>query len=347
LQVRAEGGVEYDSNVERAEQVDNTEATRVVGSGAGRFVGSASRFLHFGERWSLALSGGGAVKGFAEPSAQPENIALVQASPGLSVRLLPGTILASNVSYYDSFQKRSPDTRDFRSVTPGMQLQQQVGGGAIGVGGGYRWFTFKPIAAFNFVGPMAFLNYRRAFLADLEVEPDAADWELSATVSHERRLFEGERCRMDACVADSQRVDDFTVLGAEIVRTGDHLLGFGGALQVNGSNSFGTGLTRIATHVKAALSLPWELTLTLRAELLFTRYADRVPLATDPITAQPRASIEEESRNTVRAELTRALGEHIEGIVRYVYYTNDLAGGPVNYNRHTLLMALAFSFDRD
>jgi hypothetical protein len=347
LQVRGESGLEYDSNAARAEQVSKETRVAVVGSAAGRFVGSVSGSLNLGERWSLALSGGGALKGFTEPAAQPENIALVQASPGAFVRLLPGTVLASNLSYYDAFQKGGLDARDFRSVSPGMQLQQRIGGGALGVGGGFRWFTFKPIADYNFAGPLAFLNYRMAFLADLDVEPDAADWELSASISHEQRNFAGERCRQDACVANSRRVDDFTVVGAELIRTGEHLFGVGTSLQVNGSNSFGNGLVRLAAHAKAGLSLPWELTLTLRAELLFTRYSDPVPLSRDPVTAQPRASIEEESRNTIRVELTRSLGEHFEGIARYIFYTNELVGGPVDYRRHTLLFALAFLFDRD
>ncbi len=347
LQVRGESGFEYDSNAARTEQVSNETSVPVVGSTAGRFVGSAAGTLNLGERWSVALSGGGAVKVFAESAAQPENIALMQASPGAFVRLLPGTVLASNFSYYDAFQKSGVDTRDFRSLSPGIQLQQHIGGGAVGLGGGYRWFTFKSIDEFNFAGPLAFLNYRKTFLADLDVEPDAADWELSASISHEQRNFEGERCRQDACVANSRRVDDFTVVGAEIIRTGEHLLGVGTALQINGSNSFGNGLVRLAAHAKAGLSLPWELTLTLRAELLFTRYSDPVPLSRDPVTAQPRASIEEESRNTIRAELTRSLGEHFEGMVRYVFYTNELVGGPVDYRRHTLMFALAFLFDRD
>ncbi|MDZ4694394.1 MAG: hypothetical protein SGI86_04540 [Deltaproteobacteria bacterium] len=347
LQIRGEGGLEYDSNAGRAEQVSQETPVPTVGSAAGRFVGSASSNLNLGERWSLALSGGGALKGFTESAAQPENIALVQASPGAFVRLLPGTVLASNLSYYDAFQKGGLDTRDFRSVSPGMQLQQRIGGGALGMGGGYRWFTFKSTSDFNFAGPLAFLTYRKAFLADLDVEPDAADWELSASLSHEQRNFKGERCRQDACVANSRHVDDFTVVSAELIRTGEHLFGLGTALQINGSNSFGNGLVRLAAHANAGLSLPWELTLTLRAELLFTRYSDPVPLARDPVTAQPRASIEEESRNTIRAELTRSLDEHFEGIVRYVFYTNELAGGPVDYRRHTLLFALAFLFDRD
>lgn len=349
MQGRGELAGEYDSNPSRLEQVRGAPRPRIEGAAATRVQGNLSAVLPLGERLSLALSAGGAYRAFADELARRENMVIAQGGSALSLGLLPGTALALSLAYYDVFQARGFTARAFRSLAPALQAEQRVGAGVLSVGAGYRWFAFKPLPDFDFEATRLLAGYRLSSLADLERDPDGADWELQVQGSYEQRVFAGSRCvRDDTCppaVRLGARKDDFAMLGAELTRTTDVLLGAGLAAQWNASNSFGETLVRLALHAKLGVPLPAQLLFTGRAELLLTRYAEPVPLARDEVTGLPRTSIEEESRSTLRAELSRTLGARTELFARYVFYSNELGRVPSRYQRHSAIIALAFSLD--
>jgi len=350
--LRAETGLEYDSNAGRVEEVRGSASPGVVGSPVARAMASFDLAASPGSRQALALSGGIAAKRFTHGGVRDEDALVGQASGTWSVLVAGRTSLALVGSYYDVFQRRTIEARDFRSMTPVLRLDQGLGGsGLVSLGAGHRWFTYKPHGDYDFAGPTAFAGYRHLFTAKVDVDSDAADWELGASASLERRSFQGLRC-VDAeqcpgaMEAGHRRRDLFWIIGAEATRTGAFLAGGGLAVHGNRSNSFGEPLLRGVAHLRGVFLLPWQLSLSGRAELLATRYLDAVPLRRDLMTGSPLVSIEDESRSTVRFELARPIGAHLDAGVRYAFFTNEITGGPVSFRRHTALVFLAVSLER-
>ncbi len=112
-------------------------------------------------------------------------------------------------------------------------------------------------------------------------------------------------------------------------------------MHFNQSNSYGESLLRGLFHVRAVVPLPWELSLSLRGELVATRYADALTFP-QPVAGLPSASIEDESRSTFRVELARVFQGLVEVGARYVYCTSAPTSSAVEYRRQTLLVYLAF-----
>jgi hypothetical protein len=347
--VRVEAGAEYDSNPARVEHIkDAPPPPEVPASPLGRLVLSGDLAAAPGTRHLLAASATAAVKAFTDSASRAEDVLVGQASGSWNVRLAGRTSIGVAGSYYDVFQRGGVEARDFRSLQPAFRVDAGVGeGGALAGGGGYRWFVYKPDVNFDFRGPSAFLSYRH-------LHPGAegtADWEWSVTASVEDRRFNGIRCtRLEACPDpfDGQlRRDQFWVGATEVTRTGAFLAGGGLAVHANQSNSYGEPLVRGVAHLRAVILLPAELSLSLRAELVATRYRDSLPLSRNEMSGTPIVSIEDESRSTARAEVARPLGRYLDAGIRYTFYTNELAaGGPVKFRRHTALLFLAFVAER-
>jgi hypothetical protein len=89
--------------------------------------------------------------------------------------------------------------------------------------------------------------------------------------------------------------------------------------------------------------LPWQLSLTMRAEVVAARYREAVPLTRIVVTG---ATIEDERRSTGRVELARPIGGGVELGARYTLYTNELGAGPSRYRRQTALLFVSFQADR-
>ena len=70
-------------------------------------------------------------------------------------------------------------------------------------------------------------------------------------------------------------------------------------------------MTRFVLHARGVFLLPWELSLSARAELVATRYGDAVPVGQKPMTGT-LVSIEDESRSTLRIELARPVATAVE-----------------------------------
>jgi hypothetical protein len=341
---RLEDGAEYDSNPARSEHLSGAPAQPTVpGSPLVRIVASGNLAAPLGEHNALALSGAFGGKWFTAEEARAENVLVAQASASDGVRLAQRSQLAIGAAYYDVFQRRSIDLPDFRSLAPSVRFEQALGASmSASLALGYRWFTFKPDDAFSFSAPTAMLSFRQVVAGDL-MNGDA-DWEWSAGGSVEARGFHGPACTDDGC-ADGPSVqrhtDHFWIGHAELTRVGSWLLGGGAAVHFNQSNSFGESLLRGLFHVRAVVPLPWQLSLSLRGELVATRYSDPLTFP-QPVAGLPSASMEDESRSTARVELARVFDRHLELGARYVFYTSAPTSSTVEYRRQTLLVYLAF-----
>jgi hypothetical protein len=344
-EVRAEVGAEYDSNPGRTEEVQGGMAGAAIeGAPLGRLVVGGDLAARLGERQALSLSLGGAGKRFSA-RARADDVLVAQAAAAWNVRVGAGTAIALAGTYYDVVQRPSLEARDFRSLAPALRLDQALGPGQLTVGGGYRWFTYKPERDFDFQGPTVMALYHQLIPAE---GTGVADWEWAAGVNGELRAFTGIRCvSLDACPAPptaGARRDQFWMAHLEATRTSSFLAGAGLAVDGNLSNSYAETVVRGILHLRAVVTLPAGVVLSARAELVAAWYREPVPLSRPLVPGAPQASIEDERRTTLRAEAVRPLSPNVDVGIRYGLYTNELAAGPVRFRRQTLLLFVAVGY---
>ena len=268
------------------------------------------------------------------------------------------TSLALSGTYYEAFQNWAPEgdpageRRDFRSLAPTLELRTGLSESLdLGVTAGYRSLLFKPDRDFDFDGPTAGVNLR--WLYDTE---SGADWEAHAGAALEHRGFAGPahvgNCPPDGlpCPGFEARTDSFLMAQADVTRIGRILLGAGYAFHHNGSNSFGETLLRHIAYARIATALPMGLYVAARADLSFVFYRDSIPVAranmTQMLAGKPFVNIEDENRSSVRVDLSRDIGDRLRGLLRYTLYANELGSSGGTYRRHTLLLNLAFVFEK-
>lgn len=342
--LRGELAAEYDSNPGRIERVDGVTAPRtepITGSAVGRLVLSGELMVPIGSQQSLTLSATAGGKRFLRNEFRTEDALVFEGSGAWTVRAAERTLVALVGNAADVYQRRSLDERDYRSLAPGFRLDQGVGeGGVLTAGLGYRWYEYKLDAEFDFQGPSAYALYRHATPGAV----GAADWEWSTGASAELRNFTGTRCLQNTCPGPADagaRRDQFWAVHAQVTRTGAFLSGGGLAVHGNASNSFGERLLRALIHARAVVLLPADLSLSGRVELVLARYLDGLPLVRNVNTGAPDVNLEAESRSTVRLELTRAFGAHLDAGLRYTLYTNELGASQVHYLRQTAMVFIA------
>jgi hypothetical protein len=362
LNVRAEVGAEYDSNVHRVER-PQAGADPAVASALARAVFGWSASDRLGERHDVAFSVLGASKVFLAPEARSENVAIVETGGSWRVDLGGRKRLALGTSYYEALQAGtaaeraiSGEARDFRSLTPSLGLSMGMGdGGALTVGGGYRWFVYKPLRSYDFGAPLLSLLYRWG----KETADGTAEWEIAVGGAVELRRFAGSRfvpgpagCDPRQCVPVAEpppthrHVDQFSTGHIDVARTGRLLLGLGYAAQWNRSNSYAESLLRHVLTVRLTTPLVLGIYLAARAELVYAIYPDPVALALGP-SGRPSNTFDEEARSQVRGELSRDLGGHLQLVARASFYFNtlndDQGGGSADYRRLTTTLSVAYN----
>jgi len=342
--LRAEVAAEYDSNPGRIERIAGEPTGRsedITGSPVGRLVLAGDLAAALGTRQTVSLFASLAGKRFGRAEVRDEDVVVAEATGSWNVQAADRTTVGLVGAYAEAFQRQSIERRDFQTLSPTLRLDQGVGqGGLLSAGIGYRWLHYKPDASFDFQGPSAFASYRHAWPGD----SGAADWEWSGGATAELRSFTGTRCLEDQCPGPSDagaRQDQFWTAHTEITRTGTFLAGGGLAVHGNVSNSFGEPLLRGLVHLRAVVLLPAELSLSARAELVVAHYLDGLPLVRDAMNPARDVNLEGENRSTVRLELARPFGKHLDAGVRYTLYTNELGSTPVHYRRQTAMLFIA------
>lgn len=349
--LRAELGTEYDTNATRAETVDTLPPPPVVSSALVRAVVAADLARRVGDSQDLTLAASLGGKAFAGGAARSENVVVGQGSGLWRLWLGRRVNLGASGSYFDAVQQESPLPRDFRAGNLALRAGVRIGdGGSAGASGGYRWFEFKSDHAFDFQAPVAGADYRHVILTSDE----SAEWEIAAGAAYEPRAFEGRRwikcdpttnpdptCLMSTTEA---RRDRFGAGHVELLRVGAVLLGAGYGIHVNDSNSYGESLLRHVFILRAAAKLPLDVFVSAKLEALATRYQDAIYFGTDP-SMRP-LSIDDETKDSFRAEATRDVGERWQVVARYTLHTNRIDTRTVHYSRQTFMLGLAFAIDR-
>jgi hypothetical protein len=359
--VRAELGAEYDDNVHRAEQIPGmTDAPPRVASAVARGVFGLSASDSLPHEQEVAFSVLGAGKLFLAPAARSENVFIVDNAGSWRIATDPHGKLGISASYYEATQSGteteralSAEARDFRSLVPMLRLLRFVGASSsLGLGAGYRWFVYKPQRSYDFLAPVLSIEYRLVH----ETADGDADWEVTASAGVELRRFAGSRlvsdpagCTGGTCLSiidptGTRHVDQFFTGQIDVTRTGRVLVGGGYMLQWNRSNSRSESLLRHVGIVRLTAPLPLDLYLAARAELVYVTYPDKITLTSGP-TGQPSASIEDETRSQVRAELSRDVIANLQVVARYSFYANALGHGVGNYRRQTATLSLLYTTD--
>jgi hypothetical protein len=354
--LRAEAGLEIDSNAHRAEILTGAVNPPLVASALERLVLSWTLSDLIADGQAVALSATAAAKRFDAPAARDEDVAIAQSSAAWQRSLGAAGTLALSGAYYEAFQRPSADLtqasqrRDFRSLAPTVRLGLGLGDGLdLAAAVGYRWFVFKPDRDYDFAAPVAGLDLRWTRQPE-----DGADWEATLGASVEHRTFGGpaltEVCSPPStsglpCSGRQTRVDDLLLAHLDAVRTGRVLVGAGYAFQANLSNSSGETVTRHFLSARLATALPLGLAFAARGELLLASYADQLPVG-QLSPGSPFVSIEDENRSSVRIDLSRGLGDRLRAVARYTFYANEITAAPISYRRQTLLLSLTYSVEK-
>jgi hypothetical protein len=347
--LRGELGGEYDSNAHRTEIVDGIANAPIVGSALARasLGGHLADVVADGQQIALAATLAG--KLFAAPAARDEDVLLASSSARWRLALRSTTGFALQVLYYEAFQRASADPttagdrRDFRSLTPTLMLDWRLADDTVLIAAaGYRSFVFKSDLDFDFHGPVGSADLRWA----RESADGDSDWEVTAGASAELRAFSGLATTADNSPPTTTRQDTFAVGHLDLTHVGRVLLGGGYALQWNGSNSYGDAITRHVLALRFATALPLGCYLAERGELILAQYHDAVALGQN-VTTGALLSIDDENRNSLRVDLSRALSPRLQLLARYTVYANELglSSSIAHYRRQTFLLSLAFTLE--
>lgn len=329
--VTAEAGVEYDTNINRAQSTSaatepdeetprSSPLLRALGSGEVAYFGARQRLR-------LRLAAGGKV--FFLPTAQDQNIGVVQLGYEHGAQLSSVRLLGV-VDYYDALQ--APATlaasRDFRSLAAGGRLagSRLLGSahsldGALDVGG--LFFVYKPDPSLTFIGPT--LSSRvgvRLHAGDPDLGHDF-DLGLSARGDYRGYLF--------------GRTDVFVQVGGSASWQGPLLVQLGYTAQLNLSNLTTESYQRHLVLAKLAFRLPGELYVTLKGQLNLLQGAPRLFV--------PVGNIDDDNRSLAMLDIERPLPRGFALSARYTGYFGLPEGGAmsVQYQRHTIYLGMSYA----
>jgi hypothetical protein len=358
--LRAEVGLEYDTNAHRTEIIAGADNPPLVFSPLERLVlaGTLSDVVAEGQVLTLGATAAGKI--FDAPAAYDEDVAIAQSSLSWQKSLGPRTTLTLAGGYYEAFQTQpknltdASERRDFRSLAPTVKLGfTPTGELDLTVSAGYRNFLFKPDRDEDFDAATAAVELRWARPPD-----DGADWEASTGASFEDRWFGGPAFTIDcpggvpaglACSGPDRRHDDFLLSHLEVTRTGRVLAGLGYGFNYNHSNSYGQTVMRHVLTARFAAALPGDLTLAARADISLAVYAEAqiIGQISAGNTFSSFESIEDENRSSARFDLSREIADGLRLLARYTFYANEIvSGSAVSYRRQTLLLSLVGALDK-
>jgi len=362
--LRAEVGLEYDTNAHRTEIVTGANNPPLVASPLERLVlaGTLSDQVADGQLLTLGATAAGKI--YDAPAATDEDVAIAQSSLAWAKTLGPRATLTLSGGYYEAFQAPAKnlvdasERRDFRSLASTVQLGWIAAEHFdLSLNTGYRSFLFKPDRDDDFNAPTV-----AAELHWVRQTEDDADWEASTGAAYEHRTFGGPELTIDCaqeitpsanqgpfvCASSDTRRDDFLMSHLDVQRVGRVLMGAGYAFQYNRSNSYGETVIRHIVTARFAAPLPGGLTLAARGELLFAHYPQGTPIGTVAVgnSFSSVESIEDENRSSVRVDLSRGLTERLRLVARYTFYANELGNASIGYRRQTILLSVTGALEK-
>jgi hypothetical protein len=341
--LQLEAGSELDTNAHRT-ATDTAPALTAFDGRVGARLGLRARPNDDG---LLRLTLLGAAKAFAGSDASTEDVAMISADTRYDVAL-GGLAPGLRLSYYDAGDQGGGSGLAVRTGDAAAALTLHGGGPVLSATAGYRFFVYKPDAAFDFGGGHVGVTLGHRF------RPADATFSLDATLAYTASLRGYDAAALanlcppgtqvtPSCLADTgfRRSDLFHDAALELVYTGPVIVSARYGLQLNDSNSFGQSLVRHRVELAVTTDLVLGLVLTAKGVLQFDQYLDTLLLGGDVGTF---VSVEDEARNGAILHLTRELGDDWLVEARYAFYANAFATQAVAYQRQTLYLGVVYAW---
>jgi hypothetical protein len=366
LTLKLDLGAEYDSNANRSEVTEGiNNPDPPVGSALIRTTARAALQWKRGINLLRVQLGLGA-KAFFDSAVRDQSVFVVQG--GLDDRIALGRRGALTLSgdYYDAFQDLAPSPpgidpttrrRDFRTGTVGARLSLFQGPGSFWLGLGYRGLHYKPTDGFDFQAPTGDLGASVAVQLGTEDAPHELSF--SAGYHVERRAFNAPQeielnyfdCAPDlplkeTCFATGpdDRLDWWHETNFELTYVGALLASLSYGAQLARSNSLGQSLLRHIVALRLSYRLPWRLYATVKGQLMISNGLYKIgPSAI--VSTLTFATIEDENRNAVIADLEREIGKTGLAVdARYSFFANELGTQHTSFRRHVAYLGLTYRF---
>jgi hypothetical protein len=338
--MKLEAGSEVDSNAHRA-----PSGADAVGAAVGRLGLHLDLAGRAGDAAVYALDAVGAAKAFTS-GASSEDVAVAAADARIDLgagAVAPGL----RVSYYDVFGE-ADNALALRTGDAAAALTLRAGEVRVAAIAGWRFFTYKPLGAFDFDGPHAGMTVGQRFRGD------DASWQLAWAAAYSasvRGYSSGalvSDCPPGAAIAPScllvsstGRSDLFHDLAVDVTYTGAFILGLRLGLQVDDSNSFGQSLLRGRAELSGTAELVFDIVATAKIVLQIDAYPDGLLLGGDVGTF---TTIEDEARNALILHFTRDLGDAWTLEARLCAYANPFASQAIAYSRQTAYLGVVYTF---
>ena len=335
LKLQLELGPEYDTNLGRV----NPGSEPIARGPLMRLTTTGQLAWRASDRSAVDLAFRGGTRQALEAAEREHDVTALLTQGQWAYRTRARAVLSLAGDYYDSFEQHRPTpgataadpptsrNRDFRSESTHAQLLLAGSGNhRVMARAGYRFFTYKPDPDFDFQGDEYSLDYMTRW-EDEDAEGDVeAEYDLRLGYALARRRFAGKVYANACAPSDTKclpeqrplgRADLLHMVSASASYTGPIKVSLDYAVSFNDSNSYGQSLLRHVGTLTITKDLPWQVFLTLRAQLQIFNYLD--PLVVKQNLAGQLMSIEDESRNSLLVELERALDtrERLHAVVRY------------------------------
>ncbi len=179
-----------------------------------------------------------------------------------------------------------------------------------------------PQPEYNFHGLQGGVELRARYTSGDEEDP--VDWTLSGIYVAAYRRFDGRpiglkpRGGLVTPELDAHREDLNHMLRAEVAYLGNADVAIWYGLEINQSNSYGWGYARHIVGIRFTTRLVWEVFLTVKGVLQFSRFND--PLT---INLQSPEEIDSENRSRLAIQLSRELSQRWSAVLRNGIYLNE------------------------
>jgi hypothetical protein len=342
---RAEGGVEYDSNVARVEDRQDPQAAPMTRMRAAVDVrgGRARR-----ARWSL-MAAGGARTAIAGPVTS-EDATTVAIDGAVSRRSSDALALGARATHYEVFPLGAPvDAHAFASS--GADLSATLSDAAAHtatVAVGVRRLAYKPDPDFDWTGATLAVTVEQPLWrgADARAVDGALGYRL------ERRGYRG-RAYVNGCPpgampearcyvpGDRARADLVHVATLKLSYTGARAASLGYELTVDDSTSFGSSLIRQRLSGSVTTPLPAHVFATVSVVGQLDRYPEPQVVARD-IAAQSFDSLDGEARSSAAVRLGRGFGRAWQAELRWSVHASALGDDAGTFRRQLVYAGLTW-----
>ncbi len=336
--MRAELGLEYDSNANRAPSDGGPGLDAIPRGGPllrGLFTGQI-QYAGKKQRLRGQIQVGG--KLFLLPSVQDQNVGVISANYDHAAQL--GRMrIGAIIDYYDAYQAPAAvsDSRDFRSlfaawrlggVTSGVSSRRQVIDAGIDLGGQY--FSFKPDTSYTFLAP--------ALAARLGTSLHVGDPDLGHDFDFGIHLRTDYRTYLDYLGYRYGRTEFFVQPGAQITWQGPILLQLGYTTQLVYTrlpeNLPDESYQRHLILSKLAFRVPGDFYLTLKAQMSLLRGGLTMPLI---------SNIDDDYHSLALLDVERPLPLGFAWTMRYSAYFSLPGDTSGQYQRHTIYVGFNYA----